>query len=133
MHHLLAIAIGLDVLALTVWLVYDAPAAGVWGSPLAVLPALLAAQALRRLGREYGLSGPEVLAWGMLLVAAYPLGIAVLALAHYWPNLSPTITGAALCAVLMFPLAQIAGLVAFNARLRAHACTGAGRWNGCAT
>jgi hypothetical protein len=80
---------------------------------------------LRRLGHEYGLSRATQGAWALLLVAAYPLGLCVLALDAWWVGVPIQAFGAALFAVLLFPLAQVAGLIVFNARIRQRPPRGA--------
>jgi hypothetical protein len=132
MHPLIAVAIILDLLVLVAWLAVEPLAGGVWGSPLAPGAALFSAWVLWRVSRELRLSRRMRVFWGGLLVAAYPLALGVLAVEFHWAGVRPEIGGAALCAVLMFPLAQIAGLVLFNAWRRGRAPVAAGTGGHCA-
>jgi hypothetical protein len=125
MHPVIALHIALNLSVLASWMYVDALSENFWGNPLTVVLVPFTLYMLRRLGHEHGLSRAARGAWALVLVAAYPLGLGVLALDAWWIGVPMEAFGAALFAVLLFPLAHVAGLIVFNACIRGRMPRGA--------
>jgi len=115
---MIALNIVLDLALLAGWLYVDALAENFWGNPLVLGMVPFTLFMLHRLCREYGLSSAIRAGLALLLVAPYPLGLGVLALDACGVGVPVEALGVALFTVLVFPLAQVAGLVVLNAWIR---------------
>lgn len=114
--------IALNCLVFASWLTVEPLARMSYGSPLAALSALLSLQVLRAAHLEYTLGRWEQLAWGLLLVASYPLALGVC-----WLQVNEVLAGLpvlggdpglSLVYALLFPATQTVVLIVFNAMLR---------------
>lgn len=114
--------IALNCLVVASWLTLEPLSALSYGSPLAGLSALMGLEVLRAARHEYGFTLREQAAWGSLLVASYPL-----ALALCWLQVNEVFAGLpvlggdpglALVYTLLFPATQTVVLVVYGAMLR---------------
>ncbi len=114
--------IALNCLVLASWLMLEPLSGLFYGSPLAGLSALVSLQVLLAAHREFGFAAWEQGAWGLLLVASYPL-----ALALCWLQVNGVFAGLpvlggdpglSLIYTLLFPATQTVVLIVFNAMLR---------------
>ena len=121
-RQLLYSNIALNCAVLASWLTIEPLARMFYGSPLSALSALLSMQVLRAACREFALGIWERVAWGLLLVASYPLALAVC-----WLQVNDVVAGLpvlggdpglSLIYTLLFPATQTVVLIVFNAMLR---------------
>jgi hypothetical protein len=114
--------IALNCLVVASWLTIEPLSRLFYGSPLAGLSALVSLQVLLAVRREFGLAAWEQAAWGLLLVASYPLAFALC-----WLQVNGIFAGLpvlggdpglSLIYTLLFPATQTVVLIVFNAMLR---------------